>query len=103
MARQAFYRQCKLRRKLRGDRKLEAGAWLQHSIVEDTDNTIYEVMVSWIPDDIAKKGAKVRLKEFGPDVWSEGWEVVSVGDRREGDRVEVAVQDYKHQREQSDV
>jgi hypothetical protein len=100
MARQEFYCQCKLRRLLRHDRKREPASWVEQRVV---GGAFYEVMVSWIPADIAKKGNKVRLKEFGPDEWSEGWEVMSVGDKRAGDRVEVAVPDWKHQRSQSDV
>jgi hypothetical protein len=103
MARQEKYTQCKLRRPLRAERKREPGSWLEHGILHDPDNTIYEVVVSWIPSDIAKKGNPVRLKEFGSDEWSEGWTVLEVWGTKAGDQVEAAVPDHKHQRAQSDV
>ncbi len=61
-------------------------------------------MVSWIPSDIAIPGKVVRLKEWPRDEeWSEGWTVVSAGPKKDGDKVEAAENDYKHQRETSDV
>jgi hypothetical protein len=62
-----------------------------------------EVMVSWIPADVAKEGARVRLKEIGSDEWSEGWIVEETWATRSGKYVEAAVRDFVHQRAQSDV
>jgi hypothetical protein len=101
MARQKFYSQCTLRRLLRANRKREPASWLQYAL--GPGSTVYEMVVSWIPDDIAKKGNKVRIKESGPDEWSEGWEVMDVGSKLAGDKAEAACRDYLHQRDQSDV
>ena len=103
MARQEKYTQCRLRRPLRADRKREPDAWLERSVLPDEGDTVCEVMVSWIKAEIAQKGKTVRLKGFGRDDWSEGWIVIDVGSTQDGDRVEAAVPDHRHQREMSDV
>jgi len=83
MPRNEFYCQCKLQRPVGGGG--------------------IEVMVSWIPSDIAKAGNKVRLKEWPGDEWSEGWTIFWVTEKVSGDNVESRELDYKHQREFSDV
>jgi hypothetical protein len=63
-----------------------------------------ETMVSWIPSDKAKKGKIVRLKEFPSDPeWSEGWKVMEVWGKRDGETVEKNADLWKHQREASDI
>jgi hypothetical protein len=76
---------------------------LEHGIETGTDNIIYEVMVSWIPSDIATVGNTVRLKELGADDWSEGWKVMETWATQKGDRVEAAMPEFKHHRKRSDV
>jgi hypothetical protein len=54
--------------------------------------------ISWIPERYAKKGKYLKLK--GED----GWKVVSVSNlRMPEDLVKERSQDYKHQREASDI
>jgi len=50
-----MYSQCELRREVAGG---------------------CQVMVSWIPTDIATVGKMVRLKDVEYGAWTEGWEVV---------------------------
>ena len=62
-----------------------------------TEEGIQE-MVSWLPTDIAKKGAVVRLKG-----WTDGWKVVEVWATKRGDVVEAAVPDHRHHRKRTDI
>lgn len=83
MARNKFYTQCKLQR------KEEYGS---------------ETMTSWIPSDKAVKGLVIKLKEWPSDKrWSEGWEVLEVYSKVEGEKVEGSENDYKNQRKMSDI
>ena len=59
MAREVFYRQCRL------VKRVENGECVQ---------------VSWIPEPYATKGRIVKLRESG--VWDDGWVVVSAGTNR---------------------
>jgi len=78
--------------------RYEKSAWIQFSIEKGIS---IEVLVSWIPADIAKVGNLVRLKDdLGK--WTEGWRIIEVWSRRKGDAVEVAFRDHLHQREVSD-
>lgn len=57
---------------------------------------------SWLPEKFAKQGKVLKLKNDG--VWDNGWKVDQVGSRRVlEDEVRERSQDYKHQREASDI
>lgn len=59
---------------------------------------------TWLPQKYAKVGIYIMLKEeFGK--WSNGWKVINVYTAIEMDSetMEKRSQDYKHQREMSDV
>jgi len=57
---------------------------------------------SWIPAEFAKKYKYLKLK--GRDgTWTNGWQVIEVGATKEYDQAIEDSQDYKHQREASDI
>lgn len=60
-------------------------------------------MISWIPEEIAKIGNVVRLKEMNSSEWSKGWSVVAVYERRSYEQLVVEERDWCIQREASDV
>lgn len=60
MARQVFYRQCRLVRRVAG------GQW---------------VLVSWLPEPFAAAGRVVKLRDAS-GAWEDGWVVVGAGDNR---------------------
>lgn len=57
---------------------------------------------SWLPERYAKRGRYLKLKTG--DQWQDGWRVAAVGSWRmaEAEVIERS-QDYKHQRESSDI
>jgi len=57
--------------------------------------------VSYIPEQYAKVGKILKLKENGE--WKDGWIVEKVGSRRLTEEVIERSQDYKHQRKASDI
>ena len=59
MAREVFYRQCRLTKRVEGGEL---------------------VLVSWIPEPYATAGRVVKLREDG--VWDDGWVVVGAGTNR---------------------
>ena len=60
------------------------------------------VTTSWIPQKYAKKGKYLKLKNDDGE-WENGWQVIDTfGVRPTADIMERS-QDYKHQREASDV
>jgi len=61
-----------------------------------------QLMVSWIPEEIAKVGATVRLKDEN-GTWTEGWLVLAVYGRRPLSYLREHDRDYINQRKQSDV
>lgn len=80
--REKFYRQCELARPVGPGGR--------------------ESMVSWIPEEIARIGATVRLK--GEDgEWTEGWLVLAVYDRVPLSHLKRRDRDHINQRKQSDV
>jgi hypothetical protein len=81
--RSEFYRQCELRRPIGVDQ--------------------FEVMISWIPDEKAKVGNIVRLRNSAEEEWSEGWLVVAAYDRRPYADLETTERDWTRQRKASDV
>ena len=99
MARNEFYRQCRMRRPLQGKRESDA------VVVQPLDGSEpYEEMTSFIPADKAKVGNVVKLKTWSHDKeWSENWEITYVGPKRRGDFVEKNADLWKHQRKMSDV
>jgi hypothetical protein len=56
---------------------------------------------SWIPERFAKVGKFLKLLE--DDVWDDGWQVAFVGGRRTALEANDRSQDYKRQREGSDM
>ncbi len=56
---------------------------------------------SWIPEEFAKLGKYIKVKEDGK--WEDGWQVKSLGERKMASYVLEWSQDYKHQREASDI
>ena len=60
------------------------------------------ILTSWIPESLAKKDRIVRLKV--DDVWIDGWLIQEVYDaQKESSETIEDSQDYKHQREASDI
>lgn len=60
------------------------------------------VTTSWIPEKFAKKGKYLKLRKNNE--WVDGWLVVEVGDTRQPEEFVLArSQDYRHQRDVSDV
>lgn len=80
--REKFYRQCELARPCGLDCR--------------------ELMTSWIPEEIAKVGETVRLKDEDGE-WTEGWLVLAVYDRRPFSYLKERDRDHINQRKQSDV
>jgi len=78
---ESFYRQCEL------VRPVENG---------------YEVMVSWIPEEIASISAIVRLKD-GKGEWTKGWSVRAIYGRMPFSYLKKRDRDHINQRKQSDV
>lgn len=81
--RSEFYRQCNLRRQVGPDR--------------------FEDIMSWIPDEIAKVGNIVRLRNSAEEEWSENWLVVAAHERRPLSYLKERERDYVNQRKASDV
>ena len=64
----------------------------------------FQLLTSWIPSNIAKVGNIVKLKEFSSDKkWSDGWEILTVGRKCSGCKIEIESIDYRHQRKMSDI
>ncbi len=61
-------------------------------------------IVTWLPDKYAKKGSFIKIKT-DDNVWDNGWEVVSIYSAIKFDHNTMLKrsQDYKHQREASDI
>jgi hypothetical protein len=81
--REKFYCQCRMRRPIDADR--------------------CELLISWIPEEIAKVGNTVKLRNGSDEEWSEGWIVTSVGERRPYSWLVPKSHDYTTQRKASDV
>jgi hypothetical protein len=60
-------------------------------------------MMSWIPDEKARVGNIVRLRNNADEEWSEGWLVVAAYDRRPYAYLETTERDWTRQRKVSDV
>lgn len=63
------------------------------------DNTI---QVSWLPEEYAYCGNKVNLRERG-DPWDKGWTITQVGTCMPTEYVLKHKDNYKTQREASDI
>lgn len=83
MAKVEWYRQCRLRR--------------EHPDYPKT------VMESWIREEIAKVGDKVKIRNKASEPWSEHWLVLEVWGRDTKENLVKNEMNYKHQRSQSDV
>lgn len=60
--------------------------------------------VSWIPEEFAKIGKILELKDYGKKKkWSKGWEVISVGIKRSHAYVLDREMNYKKTRKASDI
>ena len=59
------------------------------------------LQVAWIPCKFADFGAVVQLRNGG--TWVDGWEIIKVGKARLSSEVEARCNDYKTQRDASDV
>lgn len=81
--RSEFYRQCNLRRQVGPDH--------------------FEDIMSWIPDEIAKVGNIVRLRNSAEEEWSENWLVVAAHERQPWSHLKERERDYVNQRKASDV
>lgn len=57
---------------------------------------------SWIPQKFAKKGKFLKLKNENGE-WENGWEVIETWGVKASADVLARTDDYKHQREASDV
>jgi hypothetical protein len=80
MAEKSHMRQCTLRQKFGGI---------------STETT------SWIPEQFAKLGNCVSLKDG--DEWEDGWKIVIVGARKEATEVHERSRDHLRQRKASDI
>ena len=63
----------------------------------------YEATTSWIPEEIAKVGNLIRIKESSDAEWEENWKVVKVYDRKSLSQLSDKERDYLKQRQASDV
>ena len=64
---------------------------------------VCSVQTAWIPKTFAKIGKYVKLRD-DKDVWEDGWMVVEVGNvSASWDVVNERGQDYKKQRQASDI
>lgn len=66
-----------------------------------TEGPVKENSTSWIPEDIAILGRRVKLKE-ADGTW-ETWDVKEVGAVMDSKRVSERGQDYKRTRKASDI
>lgn len=57
--------------------------------------------ISWIPEQFAKLGKFLKLKEG--DIWENGWKVAFVGGRMSRQERIDRGDDYKRQRKASDI
>jgi len=81
MPKEVFYRQCELERGSGQERRR---------------------LVSWIPEQHAVVGKRIRLKDDGR--WSDGWKVISVGETRRPEQEAMdRSRDHLHQRDASDL
>lgn len=55
------------------------------------------ISVAWIPEKFAKRGKWLKIKD------EDGWQVIDIYGRAREDYVLTHSQDYKHQREASDI
>lgn len=56
---------------------------------------------AWIPEVFANKNKYIKIKTDGR--WENGWQVVEVYGRMSAKQLTERSQDYKHQREASDI
>lgn len=75
------YRQCRM------ERPIEKGV---------------QVLVSYLPDQFAKTGEVVKLKN-AEDVWVDGWKILSVGELIPASIAEAGSRLHKKHRESTDV
>ena len=61
-----------------------------------------ETDTAWIPTALARKGKVLKIK-FPTGIWSLGWVVVEVGATWSTERVNAYSNDWRHQREVSDI
>jgi len=61
------------------------------------------VQMTWIPEEFAKEGKILELKNPQTGEWDNGWTVEKVYARSEESYVRERSQDYKHQRKASDI
>jgi hypothetical protein len=81
MAKELFYRQCRLQKK---------------------SGTAVCEQVSYIPEPYCVVGKTLKLRNEEGD-WDDGWVVVSVGDRQPAAQVEANGRDYLKTRKGSDI
>jgi hypothetical protein len=77
--------------------------WMkQCNMTKETENGVSNT-VSWIPEEYAKVGRILKLKN-DDDVWVDGWKVVSASSgRRSYEECNERSQDYKRTRKASDI
>lgn len=62
-----------------------------------------QVHIAWIPEEFAKVGKVLKLKDPISGEWDDGWVVQSVYARQAEEFVLEHSQDYKYQRAASDI
>lgn len=58
---------------------------------------------SWIPEQFVFEGNYLKLRNQETKEWEDGWKIVGIGSRQAEDLVLENSQDYKKQREASDI
>jgi hypothetical protein len=64
-----------------------------------------EVQITWLPEQFAKKGSYLRLYNEDKVIWENGWLVVECyrEEKQPAKEIEKGEQDYKKQRQVSDI
>lgn len=71
--------------------------------MERKKETGVEVTIGWIPEDFARLGKKLRLKDEENDTWEYGWIVTTIGGRRSRVEQQDRNRDHKTHRKGSDI
>lgn len=92
--------------KQKPDQSLYQQCNLSRQSVDDAGVLCLETMVSWIPEEIARKGNIVRLKDNETAEWTEGWTVENENNKDEAmplSMLQKNSRDHLKTREASDI
>jgi hypothetical protein len=85
MSKVKYYRQCKLKKLIKGEEGVER----------------FRILVTWLPEKKAQIGKWLKLKIDG--AWENHWLVCETWEKKEARFVEDKERDFKKQREASDI